>query len=260
MTAYLLYEISRWWNYPLLIFFLILTIIYLLATKNYATGKKRFILGMTLIAVCLGSPLYGVGHLLFSVHMGQMAILFFFVPPLLLAGVPEESIQKAKRIDGIKPLAFLLRHPMIMMLVFSGLFAIYHIPFVFDTVMTNTILYVSYHVIMMIAAIGMWIPLLSPITHYFPEIKRKSYLRWSSLIILPACLLLVFAVQPLYQTFHDPETWQSALDACFGMGHLESMKDEMGLLPTMTDQRLGGVIMLALHKISHLDIGGKGIF
>lgn len=259
MTEYLLYEISRWWNYPLLISFLILALLYLFFTRNYSTGKKRFLLGIILIALCFGSPIYGIGHLLFSVHMGQMAVLFFFVPPLLLSGVPGELIKKWSRVDFMNSFVFLFKHPMIIMLIFSGLFAIYHIPIVFDTVMTNSILYVGYHVIMMFTAIGMWIPLLSPLSEFFPEIKRKKYLRWSSMIILPACLLLVFAVSPLYQTFHDPKTWQATLDACFGLDHLESMKDAMGLLPTMTDQRLGGVIMLALHKLSHLDMGGKGI-
>lgn len=247
MNDYLLYEMTHWWNIPLLIITIVLALLYLIITKKYTTGKKRFLLALLILYLCLGSPIYGLGHLLFSVHMTQMAVLCFFVPPLLIMGVPADMIKHRYILSFSK----LLKRPMIIMVLFSGLFAFYHIPIVFDTVMTSPILYIGYHALLMITALGMWSPLVSPLSQYLPKEKRKQYMYWSGAIILPACLLMVFAVQPLYKSFHDPATWQAALDACFGLDHMEDMKKSLGLLPTMTDQRLGGVIMLALHKLSH---------
>ncbi|WP_404452273.1 cytochrome c oxidase assembly protein [Virgibacillus necropolis] len=253
MPTYLLMEISSWWNIPLLALVLGCGVLYLLVAYQYSAGKKRFLLGLFLLYICLGSPIYGIGHLFFSVHMIQMAILYFFVPPLLLIGVPRELIEHLREFFGNKAVTLTVNRPMVYMFVFCGLFALYHIPMIFDAVMTNWWLHKAFHSILLITALGMW----SPVIMKWPLHQKKRYMRWSGVIIMPACLLLVFADAPLYKTYQDPATWATALHVCFGIQQVENLRSAMGLLSSMTDQRLAGVSMLVLHQLSHFNMIGK---
>lgn len=57
---------------------------------NRITGKEMvcFLSAMLFLYAAEGSPVDLLGHIMFSAHMVQMAVLYLVVPPLLIAGIP----------------------------------------------------------------------------------------------------------------------------------------------------------------------------
>ncbi|MBO8162874.1 MAG: cytochrome c oxidase assembly protein [Brevibacillus sp.] len=93
------YDFRLVWTPDVLLFVVVLATAYLLVTgrfRLYVTEaspvphqqKMLFLGGLVFLYLGLGSPLTLIGHFLFSVHMMQQAILYLFMPPLLILGTP----------------------------------------------------------------------------------------------------------------------------------------------------------------------------
>ena len=86
-----------------------------------------------------GGPVDLIGHIIFSAHMFEMAVMYIAVPPLLLLGIP---IWLYRYITSFKFVQIILKafaKPLIALFVFNGLFSFYHLPVVFDTVKQSQI-------------------------------------------------------------------------------------------------------------------------
>jgi putative membrane protein len=92
-------------------------------TKKEITA---FVSAMLLLYAVKGSPADLMGHILFSVHMAQMALLLMLVPPLLIVGVPSWIWQKIIRMRYIQPTFRFLTKPLLALIVFSGCFHLSH--------------------------------------------------------------------------------------------------------------------------------------
>lgn len=108
----MLYElllIGEWvWNIPLLIGLAVFSMVYLYFLKllpdSTAFRKQTlfFFFTLAILYFCIGSPFTQFSQLSFSLHMVQMSILYFIVPPLLLLGIPYPLYQRVIKLSFVK--------------------------------------------------------------------------------------------------------------------------------------------------------------
>ncbi|WP_160645761.1 cytochrome c oxidase assembly protein [Chengkuizengella marina] len=249
------------WNKQLFVFIaLISTVYWLLSGFINERGKAKiqykhriyFLLGLLVFYVCWGSPLYGFAHLMFSAHMLQMSLLYFLVTPLLFSGIQIHLFYLPRRFQTMSKVWTALTSPIVSFVLFNGLFIVYHIPKVMDTIMLNSWLYYSFHILLAYASFCVWQTIVGRFSiKKLAYQKRKHYIMANTLVLLPVCLLLFFSTLP-YRTFTDVTAQFNMFQICFDQNINVSILIGIDMLPTDVDQKLGGAIMLALHKMSFL--------
>ncbi|WP_078547364.1 cytochrome c oxidase assembly factor CtaG [Litchfieldia alkalitelluris] len=267
---------ALWSPYFFLVIVLI-TIAYFLLIgpirKRYQLGEKAtakqisfFSSAMLLVYVCKGSPVDLLGHLMFSAHMTQMAVLYLVVPPLLILGMPAWMLRAVVNNRYIKPVFKFLTLPLFALIAFNGVFSFYHIPLIFDVVKTSMLLHSLTTTILFIASIMMWWPLINPLPEWqtLNGLKRVGYIFADGILLTPACALIIFANTPLYATYTDPTAWATALELCVPPAMLATIDltgpQMFNSLPLVEDQQLGGVIMKIIQEIVYGTILGVIFF
>src|SRR5690606_13476682 len=102
----------------------LITILYFFVTvkwrdkfKDSESLKQKeallFVSGMLLLYIIKGAPIDLLGHIIFSMHMFQMAFLVLLVPPLLIMGIPSWLWRAIINRPVIKPLFDLFTKPML---------------------------------------------------------------------------------------------------------------------------------------------------
>ncbi|MDH4616295.1 cytochrome c oxidase assembly protein [Brevibacillus sp. AY1] len=238
-TAGGLGSFSDLWSPDIMLVTLIIAILYFLLTgplhKRFinaapATNRQRwlFVLALILFYAAEGSPISYYGHhYLFSMHMLQQSILYFALPPLALLAMPEWLLEKIFEPKPLKLMLKILTQPLVAALMFNSLFSFYHVPFIFDSAMSNHTLMTIYHIILVLAAFAMWWPIVSPLSDNKKQLaglKKLTYIFANGVLITPACALIIFAGEPLYNYYMSAPQLFVTHDAFY-------------------DQRLGGIIM-----------------
>ncbi len=207
---------------------------YNLADRTDPRQIATFTLGVLVIFVSLLSPLHELSDsYLFSAHMLQHVLLTLIAPPLLIVGTPDWLIRPLLRPDVAFRAAKLITHPVLAFLIFNAMFALWHLPGLYNLSVTNHLVHIGEHLLFMSTAVIMW----WPITSNMPELPRLSYpLQMMYLFLLSIAQLIVFAPitfsrAPLYEWYAEaPRIWSVA---------------------ALADQQIGGVIM---------KMGGGAIF
>ncbi len=185
-----------------------------------------FTLGVWAIFFALHSPLDLLSdEFLFSAHMVQHLILTLVVPPLLLMGTPGWLIRPILRSTTVFSVAKVLTHPVAAFLIFNGVFAIWHVPAIYEAGLNHLIVHIIQHLVFMAAGVLMWWPVLSPL----PELPRLPYggqVLYLFLLSMPPAIiggLITFSNDVLYATYEQaPRLWGISAAA---------------------DQQIGGVMM-----------------
>lgn len=201
--------------------------------------KVLFLGGLLLFYLTLGSPVAWIGHEMFSVHMLQQSILYLVVPPLLIRGTPSWLWRALWRRKGWRRFFRFGTMPLIALLLFNGLFSLYHIPAVFDTLMGSRFLQWISHFVLMAAAALMWWPVLSPLPERdsLTPLRKMAYIAAAGVLLTPACALIIFADHLLFASY----TGEGGVFA---------------LLDPREDQQLGGVIMKMMQEIIYAGMLG----
>ena len=242
------------WNVPLLAFLIGISLLYSFVLHRFTSFKVYhkqpllFFLSLILLQIIVGSPLAAFGHLSFSVHMVQMSILFFIIPPLLLAGIPNALLEHTFKLPVVKKINKLFLSPMSALFLFSLLFFLYHVPVILGGISQSTSLHNGFLVLLFILSIRIWWPIVSPNPKQrFYHEQRKRYLFLNGLILMPACILFIW--NGLFDNVQNP-----FLNHVTALKCLPPQADTTSLLPslfsTKYDQILGGALMLVIHKFS----------
>lgn len=220
--------------------------------------KILFLTGLLIFYLAYGGPLYLLGHLMFSAHMLQMAMLYFFVPPLLILGLPDWFLRAILQIPGVNPVIRFFTHPFPPLLLFNGFFSIYHLPYVFDQLTTRYFLHIFYLLFLFALAVMVWWTIIDPLpqTSRLSPLKKIAFIFAEGALLTPACALLIFANQPLYKSYTDPDVWLRAMEYCLppNFSNPEVLLGGPGtfaLLPPLEDQQLGGILMKILQEITY---------
>lgn len=217
--------------------------------------KIYFLLAMLALYISKGSPLDLFGHITFSGHMASMAILFLIVPPLLIFGVPVWMWQSFVSLPIINPVMKLFTQPIISLLLFNTSFSLYHVPFIFDVVKTNPLYHAIVTTVIFISAFFMYWPLINQVPNWkqINGLKKIAYIIGNSILITPACGLIIFASSPLFETYSNPQAWIQALSLCVPADLLTGLTltgpEMFSNMAVLEDQQLGGIIMKIIQEI-----------
>lgn len=253
------------------------TIVYFLLLVKYRTHFKDneslttrqgmlFVISVFLLYAIKGSPIDLMAHLMFYIHMIQMAVLVLVIPPLFILSIPPWLWRNLLQIRIFKSLFTYFTKPLIALLLFNGIFSFYHIPLIFDHVMENRWLHAGYSVLLFIVAIFMWWPLINelPESQTLNGIKKVGYIFADGILLTPACALIIFASSPMYATYSDPRAWGEAMSLCVGSANFSSLNisgpELFSSMSLLHDQQLGGVIMKVIQEIIYGIMLGRVFF
>lgn len=215
---------------------------------------------LLLLYVVKGSPVDLLSHIMLTAHMTQMAIYLLLFPILTIIGIPLWIWRKVIDNRVLGPVIKLLTKPIISLLLFNGMFSVYHIPVVFDFSKSSPVWHFIIHILLLIAAFIVFMPVLLP----FKEINRMSplmkigYIFANGVLITPACALIIFANVPVYSAYLEDGAWIQALAICVpsdvlsGISTSLSGPEMFSPLSTLIDQQLGGIIMKVLQEIIYM--------
>ncbi|MFK9092294.1 cytochrome c oxidase assembly factor CtaG [Bacillus salipaludis] len=254
------------WSPYFLLILLALTVVYFSITILFRskfrdseplTGKQAalFLTAIILLYAIKGSPLDLMGHLMFYIHGITMVILVLLIPPLFILSIPQWLWRRILKVKWFNSLFKLFTKPVVAVLLFNGFFSFYHIPIVFDHVMQNRFYHGGYSIVLFVLAVFMWWSLISPLPEYQPlsGIKKVAYLFANSMLITPACALIIFSDSSLYATYHDPEVWGQVMSLCVGPSVFSNLNlsgpELFSSMSLVDDQRLGGVVMKIIQEI-----------
>ncbi|MBT2581829.1 cytochrome c oxidase assembly factor CtaG [Planococcus sp. ISL-109] len=247
-------------------FLVLVTLLYFLITvkwrEKFADNEPLqpkqailFVSGMLLLYILKGSPIDLMGHIIFTMHMVQMAFLLLLVPPLLIMGIPAYIWRAFIELPVIKPLFMFFTKPMLALLLFSLFFSLYHLPLVFDFVKQDVLIHGIVSNLLFVSAILYWWPIVNNLEgmHKFHGLKKLSYLFGLSVLMTPACALIIFSTGPFYATYSDGEAWLQAMALCVPAGTLAQLNltgpELFTNMSTLEDQRTGGIVMKVIQEL-----------
>lgn len=185
-----------------------------------------FVAGAVAIFVALVSPLDAIGdHFLFSFHMTQHLLLTLVMPPLLLLGIPGWMLTPILRFRFFYAPARFFTAPLIALALFNVVFALYHVPALYDLTLRDHNIHIVAHFLLMASAVITWMPIVSP-TRELPRLPYSAQILYLFAQSIPPTILgaiITFAESILYPTY-------AAAPRVFGISALE-------------DQQWAGLIM-----------------
>ncbi|AQQ53823.1 cytochrome c oxidase assembly factor CtaG [Planococcus lenghuensis] len=243
-----------------------LTVLYFLITvkwrHDFAVSqplKKKeaiaFVSGMVLLYVLKGSPIDLLSHILFSVHMTQMAFFLFLVPPLLIVGIPAWVWQSFIGLPVVRSIFAVMTRPAIALVLFGILFSFYHLPVIFDIIKQDEVYHGLYTLVLFLSAFFMWWPIMNtlPDTHKVHGLIRVGYIVGSGAMLTPACALIIFSNSAFYATYSDPEAWLQAMALCVPVSTLAGLNltgpELFTSMSPLEDQQVGGIAMKVLQEL-----------
>ncbi|NEZ40184.1 cytochrome c oxidase assembly factor CtaG [Paenibacillus alvei] len=219
-----------------------------------ASKKLMFVIGTGLLYMAQGGPINMMSHMMFTFHMAMMALSYIIVPPLLLLAVPSwlwRYVLDRKPLRRLK----LFTNPILSAVLFNTLFSFYHVPAVHDYVMTHYTEHIIYYIVLFIASMLMWWPIVVPVPEWnsLSDVKKMGYVFLNGVLITPACALIIFASEPLYATYVDKEAWVQAMGYCISGDPVKMLAafdgpDFFNWFKPIEDQQLGGILMKLIQE------------
>ncbi|WP_027094638.1 cytochrome c oxidase assembly factor CtaG [Cohnella thermotolerans] len=222
-------------------------------------GKQlTFYLAAVLLYFVHGGPLSLLGHLMFTFHMTDMAISYVMVPPMLLYAIPAWLWRSLFRLRFWRPLKFLAQ-PLFGLFLFNLMFSVYHIPDIHDWIMVHYFVHGVYYVGLLLAALLNWWHILCPVPEWakLTSLRRLGYIFLNGLLLTPACVLIIFASEPLFSVYNDPQVWAQAMRYCVSGNPAELLAQFKGpgffsVMGPREDQQLGGIVMKLLQEFINI--------
>lgn len=219
-----------------------------------------FVILMLFIYLLEGGPIDLLSHIIFSFHMLQMAFLFLLIVPMLYFAIPEYIVKYVEELPVIKSIVKVFTQPILAIILFNGLFSVYHIPLVLDTLKQDVILHELYSILLFISAWFMWHPIFNkhiPEKEQMPNIKKIIYIFFIGVLLTPSCALIIFSNDAFYNTYTSGEAWMGAMALCVPVDTLNSVVQGTGIsgpeyftsFSPLEDQQTGGVIMKVFQEI-----------
>ncbi|MUV36248.1 Protein CtaG [Lentibacillus sp. JNUCC-1] len=228
-----------------------------LAEQPSTKEQISFYLAMILLYAVKGAPIDLLSHIMLTAHMIQMAVYYLIFPILVLQGIPEWLWRKVLYQPVIKPFFKLFTMPLISLLMFNVLFSLYHLPAVFDFAKSSQFAHTATSLIILFAAFIMWFPIVAPIRDEdtISPLLKIAYIIGGTVLITPACVLIIFADVPLFDAYSAQGSWIQALSLCVPINVLDGLQSSISgpsmfsPIDIMEDQQLGGIIMKIVQEI-----------
>jgi putative membrane protein len=185
-----------------------------------------FFAGLALIYAAIASPVDSIGEqYLFSVHMFQHNLFMYPVATLLLLGTPAWMPEIIFQYwPWSRAVIRALAHPVPACLIFNLVFAVWHVPYLYDWALRDRMVHNLEHLTFILGAVLMWLPVRSPL----PALRlsygfQLLYLGALTIAQAPIFAFVTFSKQVLYQTYE--------------------LAPRLTVLTARGDQQLGGILM-----------------
>ncbi|MFF5993191.1 cytochrome c oxidase assembly factor CtaG [Lysinibacillus sp. KU-BSD001] len=243
-----------------------LTVVYFLTTVTWRKDFKvseplkkseaiYFILAMIILYIIKGSPIDLLGHIMFTMHMVQMAFLLLLVPIFIIKGIPWWVWKVVVEAPVVRTIFKIFTQPLVAIFIFIAMFSFYHIPSVFDAIKLDMTLHGIYTFVLFITALFMYWPLLNQVDgqHKMKNINKLAYIAGNAVLITPACALIIFASHPMYATYTEADAWLQAMELCVPVDTLAGLNlsgpELFSNMDPVSDQQVGGVMMKIIQEI-----------
>ncbi|RLQ97461.1 cytochrome c oxidase assembly protein [Falsibacillus albus] len=228
------------WDLPLLIgltFSLTMYLFWIKCESILGQPSKRFFLSMGLLYVTIGSPFRMIIHLAFFIHMTQMSILFFIIPPILLSGLPEVQIINR-----------FMKFHFVNLLLFAVMLFFYHLPFMLVFFFLHPTFHQIYFIGLCTLSFSMWWPIAAKDSRTpFTQNHKRIYILFSGLLITPACLIFIINALPWISENPFLKDYSANLCNYSQIGPISSFTPIA--INERVDQLLAGILMMLLHKV-----------
>ncbi len=198
-------------------------------SRPYITPKQLrvFIAGSLLLWAASDWPIHDIAEeYLYSVHMLQHMMLSFFMPPLLLLATPLWLFRAIVGEGRGRRIVRFITKPIVAGVLFNIVVVVTHIPDVVNRSVSNSPLHYSLHVLVVLTALCMWMPIISP--------DKSYHLSHGGKMIYLFLMSVVPAIPAAWLTFADGAVYK----------HYDIAVRVWGLSVT-TDQQLAGATMKA---------------
>ncbi|WP_085992857.1 cytochrome c oxidase assembly protein [Oceanobacillus senegalensis] len=242
------FHASTLWNGGIFIYTAFAVIIYfflLPSSKHHSIWRIiAFLAGILAVYVSLGSPLNIIGRIKFSTHIIQLVLLLLIAPPLLIIGFKMEIIERIRKKAIVEKIIAIITKPIIAVSLFYVLFYVYHIPFVFNSIRLDLFLNYLAMLVLFIAAILVWIPLIRP-NRLFGK-RRWLYGLVHIILFIPYGAILLAANVGLYSLYTDIDLFMSSIIVCLPDAEYLTPEFYQSLLPfdPVQEQKTGGIYLL----------------
>jgi cytochrome c oxidase assembly factor CtaG len=179
--------------------------------KRYGWGPEvkrgqiaAFLIGTAVMLLALVSPLDELGdEYLFSAHMVQHLLITVVAPPLWLLGTPGWLVRVLLRQPVIGRVLPILTKPPVAFSLFNGIFALWHIPALYNLTLDNESIHVLEHLLFMSTAVLNWWPILNPLPEELPHMTFGSQMLYlfANCQVMVVLGVLLFFTGPLYEPY-----------------------------------------------------------
>jgi cytochrome c oxidase assembly factor CtaG len=214
LTSALALYVWRWWS------------VAAVRRQQMAWRLAAFGAGLLVLALALASPLARLGEQLVAVHTVQHLLITDLAPILLLSGLSRPLVEPLTPV-----LRRLMPHPALVVVLYAGTIATWHIPALYDGVVQRPPLHALQHATLFTAGLLFWSQAVSPVG----ELRRVRGMAVTAYMVLAKLLagavagVLVVVQQPLFPYY-------AALPRVWGLSAVE-------------DQQIGGVLMMSEQAI-----------
>jgi putative membrane protein len=227
------------WHPSIVVGCIVLLLAYLVAVRfRFSWKAVSYSGGVVVLLLTLVGPLDVLGEeYLFSAHMLEHMVLMFIVPPLLLAGVPEDLTRRLLRNQGLAGMERVLGQPVVAWFVGVGTLWVWHAPSLYNAALQSEAIHIVQHLTMLVAGVIFWWPILAP------EARFRLSVMWAISFLFTAAVsntvlgvLLTNSSVKVYPMYiHPPDE----------LGGLSLIRDGWGI-DAQADLMLGGLFMWVL--------------
>jgi putative membrane protein len=188
--------------------------------------KALFLTGVGVLWLGAMWPIHDLAErYLYSVHMVQHMLFTLVAAPLLVAGSPAWMLRRMLRWPPVRRVFRFMTRPLVALIFFNSVLLFSHWPEIVQLSVQSEWFHFALHVLIVVSALVMWWPVLSPLPELppLPAPGQMLYLFFQSLAPTIPASFLTFGHRPLYPIYATfPRIW--------GIG-------------PMTDQLVAGLIM-----------------
>ncbi|WP_114571181.1 cytochrome c oxidase assembly protein [Exiguobacterium flavidum] len=210
--------------------------------------KFSMLASLIVYYIGFGSPLDVLAHITFSAHMLQMVFVYMVAPPLAMLAIPGWVFERLFRVPVFGKLLGFFVSPLIALVLFNSIFTFYHMPFIFDYVLTNYGVHRAFHGALILLSMTMWYPVIAPVDEKdsLSDLKKMVYIVANGVLLTPACAFMIFSQSFQYEAYMNPAMFAKVLGYCMPNNDVSGLDISriLGTTPDLLeDQRFGGVLM-----------------
>jgi putative membrane protein len=168
--------------------------------------------GLLTLLVASDWPVHDLAErFLYSIHMVQHLLYTLVAAPLLLLGIPAPTMSRLLGHGAFRRVVRAVCRPVAALVIYNVVLVFSHWPAWVDITLRHHPVHLVAHVILVVAALITWMPVVSPLDDV-PQLDpfpKMLYLFLESIVPTVPASFLTFGSAPLYHFYeHVPRLWR----------------------------------------------------